>query len=372
MLGTAEHDDLVACLGASAMGDTPWTATLERLAVAFGGHTAVLNIRDEADRTIAVENHGFSAEFAAAFYASDILGKDPRMPLFYSVPKGQIYFDHALYDVAEMSRNATCREADEILGTRFQLGAMTTLPDGSTGTVAVMRTAAQGHASQESIAAFRRLAPHIEQAVALGQVIEQKAATQFILLEALARKADGIILLDRTGAVTFANDAARTMLAAGDGLAHGPQGFVADRGPETLRLGRLVRGAIGPALPFADRRGGQMPVNRRSGRNPYVLTILPAPRAEVFLTRHSIACVIHIQDLAATPLPSREAMAAVFGLSEREADLVIALIRGPGLAQAAGQAGMALNTARNHLQSIFRKSGTASQAEMIQMFGRLL
>lgn len=372
MLGAEEHDALIACLTASAMGDSPWKATLERLAGAFAAQTAVLNIRDEADRTIAVENHGYSVEFATAFYASDILAKDPRMPIFFGVPKGNIYFDHALYDVTEMSRNPSCRESNEVLGTQYQLGAMVTLPNGSVGTMAVMRTAGQGHASHGDIAAFRRLAPYIEQAMALGHVIEQKAATQFILLEALARKSDGIVLLDRKGAVTFMNDAARAMLAAADGLVHGPDGFVTDRGPETLRLGRMIQGSIGPALPFTDRRGGQMPVHRRSGRNPYVLTVMPAPAVELFLTRQSIACVIHIQDLAATPLPSREAMAAVFGLSEREADLVIALIRCPGLAQASGQAGMALNTARNHLHSIFIKSNTASQAEMIQIFGRLL
>jgi DNA-binding CsgD family transcriptional regulator len=46
-------------------------------------------------------------------------------------------------------------------------------------------------------------------------------------------------------------------------------------------------------------------------------------------------------------------------------------VRCANLAGAAAQAGMALNTARNHLQGIFRKSGTASQAEAVLLFSRL-
>ncbi|WP_439477404.1 helix-turn-helix transcriptional regulator [Brevundimonas sp.] len=372
MLRAGEDDGLVSHFYASAMGDTPWTATLERLTAAFGGQTAVLSLRDAGDETFAVESHGASAEYAAAAYASEVLRNDPRMPCFFNAPKGRVYFDHALFDVEEMHNNPLCRESDAMLGTRFQLGVMTDLPGQVTATVGVMRTAEQGHACEADIAAFRRLAPHVEQALALGQVIELKATTQSILLEALARKADGVILLDRAGAPSFMNDAARVILAAGDGLAWGVEGFVTDRGPETLRLGGLIQSSLDPAGSLATRRGGQMPVHRRSGRHPYVLSVIPVPPQERFLSGHRIAGVIHIQDLATVALPSHETLAAVFGLSEREADLVVELIRCPGLGQASAQAGMALNTARNHLHSIFLKSNTTSQAEMIQMLGRLL
>jgi hypothetical protein len=370
MLRAGEHDGLVSLLGASAMGDVPWADTLERLTAAFGGQTAVINLRDANDVVFDIEVHGSSTEFATEVYASDILHNDPRIPHFFDVRPGNVYFDHALFNVEEMHRRPECRDLDALMGTRFQLGAVTALPGEVTAAVAVMRTAEQGHASESDIADFRRLAPHVEQALALGRVIELKATTQSILLEALARKADGVILLDHAGAPSFMNDTARAILASGDGLVWTGEGFATDRGPETLRLTRLIQAALNPAK--GGRPGGQMPVPRRSGRHPYVLTVIPVPRHERFLSGRSIACVIHIQDLAAVPLPSHETLAAVFGLSEREADLVIELIRCPGLGQATAQAGMALNTGRNHLQSIFRKTGATSQAAAIQMLGRLL
>ena len=62
----------------------------------------------------------------------------------------------------------------------------------------------------------------------------------------------------------------------------------------------------------------------------------------------------------------------MFGLTGREAVLAAALVRTTRLDAAAAECGMALNTARNHLQAIFVKTGTCGQAELVQLLGRVL
>jgi DNA-binding CsgD family transcriptional regulator len=114
-----------------------------------------------------------------------------------------------------------------------------------------------------------------------------------------------------------------------------------------------------------------MLVTRAGGRRPYVLRVMRAPRTGRFLTGLGVAAVIHVHDLAAARVPEKTLVMSAFGLTGREADLGVSLVRCAGLAAAAADAGMALNTARNHLQGIFRKSGTASQAEAVQLFSRL-
>jgi DNA-binding CsgD family transcriptional regulator len=207
--------------------------------------------------------------------------------------------------------------------------------------------------------------------LSLGAVIEQRTATQSALLEALSAKADGVILLSRSGTPTFMNDAARKILASGDGLSFSKQGLVAQRGPETRRLQGLMQAALAASTDSSAQPGGHMMVTRRSGLRPYVVRVMPAPPVERFLARHGAACVIHIHDLAAARLPSKATLHAVFGLSERESDLAIELVRCASLADAAENARMAVNTARNHLQSIFRKTGTSSQADAVQLISRL-
>ena len=371
MLSRNDHDGLVRRLYASAMGDTPWTDTLAHVANLFHSSAAAVQVSDPSYQNISVENHGYSKEFAAEFYASDVYARDPRIDYYRAVRPGDVYFDHCLYDVAAMERDPRCRESIDILKVKYQLGSAISLPNDATAFLVILSTGREGHASEAAISAFRRLAPHIEQALTLGQVIEQQAATQAVLLDALDSKTDGVVLLDRTGAPTFMNDPAQRILAACDGLAFTEGAFVTRRGPETRGLQRMVRDAIAASEGSGDRPGGEILVSRPSGLHPYVLRVMSAPPTERFLAGQSIACVIHLRDLAAVRLPSAASLSAVFGLTEREADLAIELVRSASLQSAAGNAGMAVNTARNHLQSIFRKCNASSQAEAVQLFSRL-
>ena len=372
MLSGDDHDRLVSQFYASAMGDTPWTATLASAADLFGSSASLIQVQDSSKQAVAVENHGYSREFSDAFYASEAFANDPRVAYFRNVRPGTIYFDHMLYDIEEMNRNRWCRESCDILKVKYQLGAVLNLPNDATAGFAILSSPAEGHASQSAIEAFRRLAPHIQQACALGHVIETQAATRAVLLDALARKSDGVILLGRDAKPTFMNDVAAAILNAGDGLSHtAGSGFVARRAPETRKLQQLIQDTVVRLSRSDTGHGGYMLVTRPSGKRPYVLRVIPAPATERFLASQTIVSVIHIQDLAAVPLPSGAALGQAFGLTERETDLAIELVRCADLGSAARNAGMAYNTARNHLHDIFRKTGTASQSELLQVLGRL-
>ena len=192
------------------------------------------------------------------------------------------------------------------------------------------------------------------------------------LLDALTCKADCIVLLDSSAAPIFVNEAAAQVLNADDGLRHVGRAFVTLQSSETRKLGEMIADTISsPKVPTGQPRE-HMLVTRPSGKRPYILRVTPPQRTARFLKQNSVACVIHIQDLAKMNVPSKASLCSIFGLTEREADFAIELVRCTGIDGAATKAGMAVNTARNHLQSIFRKTGTTNQAEAVQLFGRLL
>lgn len=371
MIDADEHDDIVERLYASAIGEAPWTETLARVAGLFGGSSALCQVTDEQFRYQVAENHGYSREFAEAFYASEVFAKDPRIPHFRAVRPGDVYYDHCLYSVEEMDRDPRVQESCSILGLKYQLGTLVSMPNGNIGTFTLLTTEKEGHATEEAIRAFRRLVPHIEQALSVGHILEHRAATQTILLEALAGKADGVILLDRFGVPSFMNDAASAILSGNDGLALVAGAFTARRGPETHRLRGMIGNAIAATSNGPVQPGGHMLITRPSGRRPLVVRVMPAPQVERLLAGNSVACVIHLHDLAAERVPSKALLCAAFGLTNREADLAIELVRCADLAAAAANARMALNTARNHLQSVFRKCGVSSQTEAFQLLSQV-
>lgn len=365
MLSRDAHDSIVRSLYAAAAGDADWRDALALVAGQLGHGAGVLAVGGAGGLTALA--HGQDDHFADAYYASETFRADPRAAIHMAVPPGAIYHDRALYDVEAMLRDPRVRNSIDMIGVAHQLGAVLRLTHGATGWFTLLSTEAEGTPDAAVVQAFRRLAPHIEQACALGGIIERNATCQAMLLEALAARTDGMILLDPAGRPAFLNDGAQAILAADDGLAWRAGGFQTARAAETRRL----LGAIRSALTGGEGAGGQMAVTRPSGGRPYVVRILPAPRLERFLSRVGFACVIHIHDLAAVRAPDPGLLVAAFGLTAREADLAIALVRFSGLPAAAAAARMAHNTARNHLQAIFRKCGVATQAEAVALLSRL-
>jgi DNA-binding CsgD family transcriptional regulator len=372
MLNQAQHDDIVARLYAAALGQMPWPNFMEYLAGQFGSATSVCQISDGEQRLLMQQNHGYSAEFAAEFYSSETYARDPRPAYFWNVKHRTVYHDRSLFDVEEMYRDRRVLESCELLGVKYQLGTLVPMPNGHTGAIALLRSDKDGLADEDTVDALTRLVPHIEQALSVGHVLNFGAAREAALLDALTHKADGIIILSRLGLPTYMNEAAERMLAARDGLYLTDDGMAAARGPETRRLRGMVAAALAAWSSEPKPPGGQMLVTRPSGLRGYVVRVMPQPPGDAFLLGAAAACIIHLHDLGAVRLPSQESLIAIFGLSKREADLAIEMVRCTGLVVAAANAGMAPNTARNHLQSIFRKCGINSRTEAVQLFGHLL
>jgi len=104
----------------------------------------------------------------------------------------------------------------------------------------------------------------------------------------------------------------------------------------------------------------------RSGAIRYALKVMSAVRVE-----SGTEFLIAIVDLVDRAAPSRSTVASVFRLSEREAELAELFSRGLRLEEIAQQMGVALNTARVHLRSIFSKTNCAGQLELMRMLTRL-
>jgi DNA-binding CsgD family transcriptional regulator len=371
MIVDDEEDALASRFYDASCGVGSWEDTLGRLAHALRSDaTMFVTHRPGTMSALEARSHNYPNEFLASFFAGEIYAHDPRMPAIASVPPGRTYFDELLYDVDEVGRDPWVRASTDTLGMSAQVGARLRLPEGGEASLCLLRRTRESDTLEARAAAMRRIAPRIEQALALGYLVERERETRWGLLECIAAKADAMLLLDPFFRPSFMNDAAERLLQSDDGLTLAGGTLRALRRPEDLTLRRLLVGCI--EGDGGVRRGGRLLVSRRSRRKPYVLTAIAPPDREIFLTSHRLACLVHISDLAAPPVPAAADLRSVFGLSRRESELAAQLVRAPQLDIAAVRSGMAVNTARNHLQSIFSKTGAAGQAELVQLLGRIL
>ena len=77
--------------------------------------------------------------------------------------------------------------------------------------------------------------------------------------------------------------------------------------------------------------------------------------------------LLFIFDSQATPNVTAYMVRRLFGLSEAEAELAVALCSGKSMDDAASERGVSIHTTRAQLKSIFNKTGTKRQADLISL-----
>jgi DNA-binding CsgD family transcriptional regulator len=110
-------------------------------------------------------------------------------------------------------------------------------------------------------------------------------------------------------------------------------------------------------------------VVRRDARRPVVIRVIPVDGAarSPFLNAR---VVLILNDLDPNPTPVFDTFSQAFGLTPAETRLAALIATGVPPRQAAEQLGIARETARTQLKSVFAKTGTHRQSELVFLFSR--
>jgi DNA-binding CsgD family transcriptional regulator len=216
---------------------------------------------------------------------------------------------------------------------------------------------------EEGLAQLRVLLSHLQRANELER--ERLLAGEAFrgLVAAASQSPNAVLIVDGTFRIRFRNGTAARFLAAGAGWSQEAGRLVVDhpdaacalrralgrptREAEVLRVDRMGAAPGMPPLllvaePLTNAGSGDAPPSRR------LLVVLAGP-----------AVAVHSFDSAAA--------AALYHLSPAESRLAERLGEGTRLDAAAGALGITLETARTYLKSLFRKTGTARQSELVRL-----
>ncbi|HEY5930936.1 MAG TPA: helix-turn-helix transcriptional regulator [Burkholderiales bacterium] len=212
----------------------------------------------------------------------------------------------------------------------------------------------------------RVLMPHLQRASMIRFQAQHAGSMLGGLSDVADRSIVAMLLLERDGKVKFANTAARAMAADGDAWSlRGAQFEVANRNDDAA-LQRLIAGATGALLEIGAPRGGVQRLARSSGKASYTVTVAPVQRDTSWIGNEPMALVL-ISDPDLTPVPSREMLHQLFGLSASETRVAERLMMGDSPEQAAAFLNVKTTTVRWHLVSMYRKTGTNRQAELVRL-----
>jgi DNA-binding CsgD family transcriptional regulator len=164
----------------------------------------------------------------------------------------------------------------------------------------------------------------------------------------------GVALLDDDGGIQFVNNAARAILAAGDGLINKSGKLAGLRARENTLLAALLRkGAAG----ITD----VVEIERRIGAKSYGVIHVGAVTSVSGHRTHGIL----INDPEVPLVISAARVQQLFGLTVAESMIAARCATGIEPHALARELGITRSTVRTHLRSIFRKTGVKRQVDLV-------
>lgn len=360
------HPDLRA-LGehaySAALNDDLWRSWTESMIANFDSQGGLFWVID-ATRAEMCRNYfvfrDVDPEEMAAEYLSGPVELDPQMNRVCTSRRSEIYRDTDHVDIDDPKTREYLSWQVDRCGTRHHMTASVVLSDGIEAGISIHRSPEMGRFDSLKLRQLKLLFPHIAHALRLG--LQHHHALQEAWWDGLGHRFDeGVMLLDETGGVLRLTSRAEAILRANDGIALSGGRLLAAQGDNTLQ--GLIQGAIRPVFPEA----GAMTVKRDSSGHSHFLTIYPLTRKYRFLAPFEAAAIVRIIDPRVRPKPLTEVQREMFQMSPREADVANLLLANHSIESTAAVLGMSPNTAKVHLQSLFRKTGTSRQSELLML-----
>ena len=179
----------------------------------------------------------------------------------------------------------------------------------------------------------------------------------------------GFAVLGWDGRVVFMNSKARAIVERRDGLKLENGQLAAVQGAEYRTLGKLIAKALKLAQEGGAGPHGALSVTRSVGKKPLAIEISPHPH--ISNPDSAYAVLVHIIDPEEKKSVDHAALASIFSLSKREAELAEHLGVGRSLEDAAERMGITHNTVRNHLHNVFLKTDTHNQIDLARLLAHL-
>ncbi len=209
--------------------------------------------------------------------------------------------------------------------------------------------------------ALRTLLPYVARLISLANDAAVARSAAGALLSAFDRLSDNVIILSGRGDVEFANTGAKQLLAVRDGL-HVEQAMLccADIASTCLlaRATTAIQSGFGP-------EEASLPLPRPSGYPPLYVQLrrLPSdPHGPI--ARHKV--MLLIEQTAPDNAVEGWSHGKLYGLTARETDLAVLLAKGQDLRTAAVTLGISYQTVRSHLRSVFAKTDTHRQSDLVR------
>lgn len=237
----------------------------------------------------------------------------------------------------------------------------------------IHRPYSQGPFSEQEKQIFQKLMPHLQRALSMRSHLNSLSSQHEAMLDALYRSNTAIMFINEYERVSFVSQRAEEILAAGRGLSLFNHQLSTSRQEDTQNLRQYIHSAVQTGLGRGASSGGGLRIFSDAGHHELNLVIIP------FRTRNASITSLNTRTCATVFLHDVKQEAAlpdaflqqIYHLTQAEIRLAQALLNGCSVKDASETFGISVNTVRTQLRSLFSKTGTQRQSELIHLLSRL-
>ena len=215
------------------------------------------------------------------------------------------------------------------------------------------------------------LVPHLQRAVVIGRVFDQKTAAENALTQTLDHVAAAVFLVSADGAIVFSNSLAKKMLIDAVLVKEERGAFHA----VTSKADRILRDIFASAEKgdaSIGVRGVAVPLTDAADEH-WFAHVLPLTSGRRQQAVHHFAAVaaVFIRKTQPEALLPLEKIAKRYKLSASEVRVLDAMLKVNGVKAMARTLGLSQATVKTHLHHLFRKTRTARQSELLKLVAGL-
>lgn len=345
-----------------------WPMALERIASAFNSRGCLLTTPRFTPGGIP-HSPGMH-DVLDQFFSENWHAQDLRTNLARSKRCVSGFFsDHDILSSDEMARSEYYRGFARNAGVPWFSAAMLTADvDDDFVAISLQRTDAEGAFKKRELAALNALLPQLRNAAAFAKKLALMRGEAIV--QGLEMAAEPSMLLDDKGKVIFVNSGARDMLGSALNITAGR--LTAARAGDNANLAGLVDKACVALRPDAATVPELSPVilGMEDGGKTLAVRAAPIRRSGADVLGFS-GVLLMFTDLGALKQIDIALAQEIFALTHREVQVLARLGRDASLEALGRHLGISREAVRFHLKSIFLKTNTHRQAELVNLVSRL-
>ena len=369
-------DDFLATIEAvyaAGLDASLWPKALAAVAATLGGSAAMFEVFDKRAGCHR-EWHGYGVPPASEIaYFEHYIADNPRWLFMPRQRTGDVSWDYQFIDERGMNEAPFYAELLAQLDLRYFMSGVLVATSEDYACISVQRGSQLGHVQGDEIGLMQRLLPHVQQAFDVARRLNGAGEASKSFERAFDWIADGVAFVSAAGTVVYCNEALQAIVRRNDivRLRKGAMEFLAvdararfDKALDAVRRLRAGEQPVPAPTDFPVRRGADMP--------PYLVSVRPLARSSRESRSAARAeAIVFIRDPLQRGGAAGQMLREIFGLTEAETGVALALQSGTALEAYARTHNVSLNTVYTHLRRVREKTGCHSVADLVRKLEEL-